>query len=186
MAISRYDVFISYRRQGGDAQALFIREKLLQRNVRVFLDISEPKKGYSDEELLTRGAEAPNSIVILLPHALESRVGEDGHSPLGAGGDELQVAGFVNAMVDRHLRTSSAASEGLLSQLAIGCRLRHWARFIQAGRRCTKQCLVRREEQQEAEGEKPLRGTSSSAEVYFSAWLRPCPDTMRTNLWRSV
>ena len=71
MSSRNYDVFISYRRQGGDAQALFIREKLLQRNVRVFLDVVDLKKGYFDEELLARIAEAPNFVVILSPNSLD-------------------------------------------------------------------------------------------------------------------
>lgn len=71
MPAHNYDVFISYRRQGGDAQALFIREKLLQHNVRVFLDVTDLKKGYFDEELLARIAEAPNFLVILSPNSLD-------------------------------------------------------------------------------------------------------------------
>lgn len=71
MATRNYDVFISYRRQGGDAQALFIREKLLQHNIRVFLDVTDLKKGYFDEELLARIGEAPNFVVILSPNSLD-------------------------------------------------------------------------------------------------------------------
>jgi len=66
-----YDVFISYRRRGGDAQALFIREKLLQKGVRVFLDVTDLKKGYFDQALLTYIADAPNFIVIFSPHSLD-------------------------------------------------------------------------------------------------------------------
>src|ERR1700752_1838455 len=77
MATHKYDVFISYRRQGGDAQALFIREKLLQHNVRVFLDVTDLKKGYFDEELLAHIAEAPNFVVILSPNSLD-RCAEEG------------------------------------------------------------------------------------------------------------
>ncbi len=48
----KYDLFISYRREGGDATALFLREKLTQRGLRVFLDIIDLYKGYFDEALL--------------------------------------------------------------------------------------------------------------------------------------
>ncbi|MGO9269336.1 MAG: TIR domain-containing protein [Terriglobia bacterium] len=77
MPTSNYDVFISYRRQGGDAQALFIREKLLQKGVRVFLDVADLKKGYFDEALLTYIADAPSFIVILSPHSLDRCEDED-------------------------------------------------------------------------------------------------------------
>ena len=59
MPTRNYDVFISYRRQGGDAQALFIREKLLQHNVCVFLDVTDLKKGYFDEDLLAASRKRP-------------------------------------------------------------------------------------------------------------------------------
>ena len=63
----KYDIFISYRREGGDATALFLREKLMQRGLRVFLDIIDLHKGYFDEALLGCIAEAPNFLVILSP-----------------------------------------------------------------------------------------------------------------------
>ena len=46
---SKFDLFISYRREGGDAAALFLREKLMQRGMRVFLDVVELHRGYFDE-----------------------------------------------------------------------------------------------------------------------------------------
>jgi hypothetical protein len=68
---SKFDVFISYRREGGDATALFLREKLIQRGLRVFLDVVELHRGYFDEALLTCIADAPNFLVILSPGALD-------------------------------------------------------------------------------------------------------------------
>lgn len=68
---SRYDIFISYRRDGGDAQALFIREKLMQRGLRVFLDVTDLRKGYFDEALLNYIAETPNFLVILSLQSLD-------------------------------------------------------------------------------------------------------------------
>ena len=67
----KYDIFISYRREGGDATALFLREKLMQRGLRVFLDIIDLHKGYFDEALLGCIAEAPNFLVILSPGCLD-------------------------------------------------------------------------------------------------------------------
>ena len=71
MPTEKYDVFISYRREGGDAQALFIREKLLQKGLRVFLDVADLRKGYFDQILLEYIADAPNFIVILSPRSLD-------------------------------------------------------------------------------------------------------------------
>src|SRR5450432_3151339 len=68
---SQYDIFISYRREGGDATALFLREKLMQRGLRVFLDIIDLHKGYFDDALLGCIAEAPNFLVILSVGSLD-------------------------------------------------------------------------------------------------------------------
>ena len=68
---SKYDIFISYRREGGDATALFLREKLMQRGLRVFLDIIDLHKGYFDDALLGCIAEAPNFLVILSVGSLD-------------------------------------------------------------------------------------------------------------------
>ena len=72
-----YDVFLSYRREGGDAQALIIREKLVQRGLRVFLDVTDLHKGYFDEALLQYIDETPSFIVILSPGSLD-RCQEEG------------------------------------------------------------------------------------------------------------
>ena len=66
-----YDVFISYRREGGAATALFLREKLMHCGLRVFLDVTDLRKGYFDETLLQRIRETPNFLVILSPKSLE-------------------------------------------------------------------------------------------------------------------
>jgi hypothetical protein len=65
------DVFISYRREGGDALALFFRGEFMRRGYSVFLDVADLKRGYFDETLLTYIAEAPSFIVILSPHSLD-------------------------------------------------------------------------------------------------------------------
>lgn len=73
-----YDVFISYRREGGAATALFLREKLMHCGLRVFLDVTDLRKGYFDETLLQRIRETPNFLVILSPKSLERcESGED-------------------------------------------------------------------------------------------------------------
>lgn len=72
----KYDLFISYRREGGDATALFLREKLTQRGLRVFLDIIDLHKGYFDEALLGCIADSRNFLVILSPGALDRCVNQ--------------------------------------------------------------------------------------------------------------
>ncbi len=71
MPAGNYDVFICYRRESGAAEARLIREKLVQKNWRVFLDVTDLKKGYFDEALLTRIAETPNFMVVLSPNSLD-------------------------------------------------------------------------------------------------------------------
>lgn len=66
-----YDVFISYRRESGAAEARLIRAELREKGVRAFLDVDDLKAGHFDEALLTRIADAPNFIVILSQHSLD-------------------------------------------------------------------------------------------------------------------
>jgi len=70
-ARSQYDLFISYRREGGAATALFLRERLMHCGLRVFLDITDLQKGYFDEALLKHIEAAPNFLVILSKESLE-------------------------------------------------------------------------------------------------------------------
>jgi hypothetical protein len=69
-----YDVFISYRRDTGAAEARLLRESLMARGVTVFLDVVDLRKGYFDEELLRRISAAPNFIPVLTPGALDRSV----------------------------------------------------------------------------------------------------------------
>src|ERR1700693_2284923 len=66
-----YDVFISYRRESGSAEARLIRGELQQRGLRGFLDVDDLRRGYFDEALLRCIAEAKNYIVILSPDSLD-------------------------------------------------------------------------------------------------------------------
>lgn len=66
-----YDAFISYRREGGAAEARLLRQSLMARGLNVFLDVTDLHKGYFDEELLQRISAAPNFIPILTPGALD-------------------------------------------------------------------------------------------------------------------
>ena len=70
-ADSRYDLFVSYRREGGATTALFLRERLMHCGLRVFLDIVDLKNGYFDEALLREIEETPNFLVILSQQSLD-------------------------------------------------------------------------------------------------------------------
>ena len=69
--MAAYDVFISYRRDGGGAEARLIQAALQSRNVHAFLDVTELGRGYFDEALLKSIEQAPNFVVILSPPALD-------------------------------------------------------------------------------------------------------------------
>jgi hypothetical protein len=71
MAERSYDVFISYRRESGAAEARLIRAALQERGLRVFLDVADLGKGYFDETLLKQIAETPNFVVVLSPDCLD-------------------------------------------------------------------------------------------------------------------
>lgn len=66
-----YDVFISYRRESGSAEARLIRTELLQRGLRVFLDVTDLRRGFFDSALLHYISEAPSFVLILSPRALD-------------------------------------------------------------------------------------------------------------------
>ena len=67
-----YEVFVSYRREGGGAEARLIQAALEKRGLRSFLDVTDLNKGYFDESLLKRVAETPNFLVVLSPNSLAS------------------------------------------------------------------------------------------------------------------
>jgi hypothetical protein len=69
--MAAYDVFISYRRDGGGAEARLIQSALQSRRVRAFLDVTELGRGYFDDALLKSIEQTPNFIVILSPHSLD-------------------------------------------------------------------------------------------------------------------
>ncbi|MFN7920160.1 MAG: toll/interleukin-1 receptor domain-containing protein [Bryobacteraceae bacterium] len=71
-----FDLFISYRRENGAAEARLLRERLMQDGWRVFLDVADLKKGYFDEALLEYIASAPNFLVVLSPRSLDRCVSE--------------------------------------------------------------------------------------------------------------
>lgn len=68
--MGNYDVFISYRRDSGAAEARLLQLHLKERHIRCFLDVTELGRGYFDEALLRHIEQTPNFVVILSPDSL--------------------------------------------------------------------------------------------------------------------
>jgi hypothetical protein len=74
---AEYDVFVSYRRDSGSAEARLIRGALMAEHKRVFLDVTDLRSGLFDEALLGYIARAPNFVVILSPGAMDRCAQQD-------------------------------------------------------------------------------------------------------------
>jgi CheY-like chemotaxis protein len=66
-----YDLFISYRREGGGDLAHLLRIALERRGSRVFLDVRELRAGPFDDALLRYIEAIPNFVVLLTPGCLD-------------------------------------------------------------------------------------------------------------------
>ncbi|MBQ8914930.1 MAG: toll/interleukin-1 receptor domain-containing protein, partial [Clostridia bacterium] len=64
-------IFISYRRDGGDVTAKLICETLKNRGYTVFYDYDALKSGFFDESILHSIEECTDFIIVLPPLALE-------------------------------------------------------------------------------------------------------------------
>lgn len=73
----KYDVFISYRRDGGEEFARSIKAGLELRGYSVFLDFDELKDGIFDDRILEAIEAAPVFLFILSSHSLD-RCAEEG------------------------------------------------------------------------------------------------------------
>ena len=71
----KYDVFISYRREGGDKYARTIQQAL-EKEYRVFLDFDELKDGVFDQRIIDAISESPVFLLILSKGALDRCVNE--------------------------------------------------------------------------------------------------------------
>lgn len=63
--VPRFDIFISYRRDGGGADARMMYDRLTKEGYSVSFDLDTLKNGNFNEELLRRVAECKNFIVLL-------------------------------------------------------------------------------------------------------------------------
>ena len=71
MKTMKYDIFISYRRDGGDTLAQLIYDRLTDRGYSVFLDIESLRSGKFNEKLFSVIDECRDVVVILPPGSLE-------------------------------------------------------------------------------------------------------------------
>lgn len=72
-----FDVFISYRRDGGSDFARMLYNELKQRGLNVFFDYEELNEGLFNEKLYQAIEKSKNFIVVLSPNALDRCVNED-------------------------------------------------------------------------------------------------------------
>ena len=69
--MSDYDVFICYRRAGGEALSQLLYERLTRDGYRVFYDVETMRSGKFNEQILQNISESKAVLVILPPHALD-------------------------------------------------------------------------------------------------------------------
>lgn len=72
-----YDIFISYRRDGGAQYARILQLMLAQRGFRVFLDYDELKDGLFNEKIKKAIASAPIFMIVLSKNAIDRCVNAD-------------------------------------------------------------------------------------------------------------
>lgn len=77
MADTRYDAFISYRRENGFLMAQVIYDRLKDRGIQSFFDLEELRSGKFDEKILVAIREAHTFILILPKNALTRCKNED-------------------------------------------------------------------------------------------------------------
>ena len=69
--MANYDVFISYRRSGGEYTAKILRDRLEDMGYRVFFDVESLRSGYFNTKLYSVIDECRDFLLILSPGALD-------------------------------------------------------------------------------------------------------------------
>ena len=69
--IRECDIFISYRRDGGDMTAMYFYQALKERGYNVFYDLEVLRAGKFNEALLDSIKSCKDFVLILSPHALD-------------------------------------------------------------------------------------------------------------------
>lgn len=72
-----YDIFLSYRRDGGKEWARSLKSELERRGYQVFLDFDELNDGVFDRRIMAAIDTAPIFMILLSPHALDRCVETD-------------------------------------------------------------------------------------------------------------
>lgn len=73
----KYDIFISYRRDGGESTAKILRDKLTELGYTVFFDVESLRSGDFNKRLYSVIEECEDVLVVLSPGALDRCVSED-------------------------------------------------------------------------------------------------------------
>lgn len=113
---SKYDIFISYRRDGGAQYARILQLMLTQRGYRVFLDYDELKDGVFSNHIKEAIADAPIFMLVLSAGALERCTNE---------GDWLRQEIMLAAQKNKHIipvnpdNTFDGIPDGVPSEVAI-------------------------------------------------------------------
>lgn len=66
-----YDVFISYRRDGGDSFAMILKNELKERGLKVFHDVESLRAGDFNKQLYREIEESRKFLLVLPPNALD-------------------------------------------------------------------------------------------------------------------
>ena len=72
----KYDVFLSYRRDGGETMAILLRDRLVAKGYRVFLDVENLRSGDFNEKLLQIIQNCTDFIVVLSAGSLDRCVND--------------------------------------------------------------------------------------------------------------
>ena len=76
MKQKKYDIFISYRRDGGEFTAKILRDRLEERGYRVFFDVESLRSGDFNTRLYSVIDECQDFLLVLSPNALDRCVNE--------------------------------------------------------------------------------------------------------------
>lgn len=67
----KYDVFISYRRDGGDSFAMILKNELKERGLKVFHDVESLRSGDFNRQLYQQIEESGKVVLVLPPNGLD-------------------------------------------------------------------------------------------------------------------
>ena len=73
----KYDVFISYRRDGGDSFAMILKQELKERGLSVFHDIESLRSGDFNKQLYKEIEESNKMVLVLPPNALDRCISDE-------------------------------------------------------------------------------------------------------------